>query len=111
MDIEIPVKADSYHKSLLMIMNIPFNLNLRPLEIDMLACMLKHDMKIIDVYSREKIRKDLDKDKYVTNNYIVRLREKNILVTKPADKNLYLNPKIIEMVKDPNMNFKLHIVN
>jgi len=81
------------------------------MEIDIVACMLNHNMEIIDIYSRETIRKELDKDKFTTNNYISKLRDKGILITKPADKNLYVNPNIIEMVKDPKFTFELELID
>jgi len=105
----IPVKSKDYHKAVLMIMN--FSLNLSPMEIDIVSCVLNHNMEIIDSYSRDTIRKELDKDKFTTNNYIARLREKNIFITKPADKNLYVNPNIIEMVKDPKISFELELID
>lgn len=80
------------------------------MEMDILACILNHNMEIIDVYSREIIRKELDKDKFNTNNYIVRLRNKKILITKPADKKLYVNPDIIEAVKDKKFSIEFELV-
>lgn len=109
MDIEIPVEPKAYHKAILMIINTPLNLNLSKFEIDILACILNHNMETINADSRKTIANELNKDNFNINNYIVRLRDKGILITKPADKNLYVNPKVIDLVRDNNIGFRLKI--
>jgi hypothetical protein len=111
MDFEIPVEPKAYHKALLMIINIPLNLNLSPMEIDILSCMLNHNMETIDHLSRKIIADELKRSNFNINNYIISLRDKNMLITKAKDKNLYVNPKIIDLVKDSNIGFKLKINN
>lgn len=107
MDYKIPVNNESYHKAILMALN--FSLNLSKMEIDMVATLLNYNKLIVDTESREILRKALDKDKYIINNYIQRLRNKNILVIRPADKNLYLNPSLIEIVKERKVSFEFEI--
>ncbi len=109
MTLSIPVKTNLYYKAILLILN--FKLNLSPMEIDIVACILNHDIKIVDIYTREIIRKELDKDKFNTNNYISRLRDKGILITKPLDKKLYVAPEIYELVKDRKLNFEFELIN
>lgn len=107
MEYNIPVKNDQYHKAMLMILN--FKLGLSNMEIDMVSTLLNNNITVIDTEAREIIRKTLDKDKYITNNYIQRLRNKNIFVVKPADKNLYLNPDLIDIIKEGEVSFKFKI--
>lgn len=107
MEYKIPVNIKNYHKAILMILN--FNLNLSKMELDIVACILNHNMESVDLYSRETIRKELNKDKFIINNYIARLKTKKILIVKPADKKLYVNPNIIEIAKDRKLTFEFII--
>jgi len=103
MIIPIPVKKNSYYKGALSILN--FSLGLTELEIDIVATLLHNKIYIIDSNARDLLRKVLNKDKYNTNNYIAKLKSKKILGTKPNDKNLYLDPGIIEATKDSKITF------
>ena len=109
MEYRIPVKNKNYHKAVLMILN--FNLNLSNLEIDILATLLNYNISIVDINARDIIRKEINKDKFNTNNYINRLKNKGILVVKPADKNLYINPTILDIVKNKRISFQFDIIN
>lgn len=106
----IPVKQQDLIKAILMILNTPYNFNLSNMEIDIVSCMLNHNMQIIDLANREIIRMELDKDKFNLNNYIVRLRDKGMVIVKPADKNLYVNPNLYDLIKDNKISFELQVV-
>lgn len=99
----IPIKKDQFHKGILTILN--FSLGLTELEIDIVATLLKNNITIIDSDARDLIRKVLNKDKFNTNNYILKLKKKRILGSKPNDKNLYLDPGLIEAVRDNKITF------
>lgn len=103
MVIPIPVKKDNYYKGALTILN--FSLGLTELEIDIVATLLHNRIYVIDSDARDTIRKVLNKDKFNTNNYIAKLKSKKILGSKPNDKNLYLDPGIIEATKDNKIIF------
>ena len=107
MNYPININKESYHKAMLMILN--FKLNLSNMEIDMLSTLLKNGITIIDTDARDLIRKVLNKDKFITNNYIKRLRNKHVLLSKDNDKKLYINPSILEIVKDREVSFKFEI--
>lgn len=109
MEHKISIKSNSYVKAMVMLHN--FKLKLSPMETDILSCMLNHNMKTIDSYSRETIRLELNKDKFSTNNYIVRLRDKGILITKPADKALYVNPSMYDLIKDKKVSFEFELLD
>lgn len=91
-------------------LNTPLNLKLSNMELDFLAVILNHNLTIIDSKARKIIMEELDKDKFNVNNYIVRLRDKGALIVRPADKNLYVNPNIIEIVKDKKVTFEFDLV-
>lgn len=107
MEYVIPIKNKDYHKGMLMILN--FNLNLSPMELDIVATLLNNNIEIVDIGAREIIRKTLNKDKFSTNNYISRLKNKNIFIVKPVDKRLYLNPTIIDIVRGKKVSFEFKI--
>lgn len=111
MELEIPVNNSNYNKAMLMLINIPFNLNLSKMEIDMVACMLDNKTEIITNQFRRILRDELIKDNYTINNYIARLRDKGILITKPADKNLYVNPRIVSLSSSINEGLTIKIVS
>jgi predicted transcriptional regulator len=107
MEYKIPVENKDYHKGILMILN--FNLNLSELEMDIVSTLLNNNIEVVDTTAREIIRKELNKSKFNTNNYITRLTDKGILVVKPGDKKLYLNPSLVEIVKDKRVSFEFEI--
>ena len=104
MDYRIPINNKDYHKAILTVLN--FNLHLSKQELDIVSTLLNHNVLIVDRQVRDTLRKDLDISKFNTNNYISTLRKKGILVTKPADKKLYLNSGIIDIVKDKKVSFE-----
>lgn len=108
MEYKIPVTSKSYYKAILTILN--FSLNMSKLELDIIAVLLYHNMLEINADSREVIRKELDKDKFITNNYIKSLKAKGILLIKDNDpKKAYINPEIINIVREPKLTFEFII--
>lgn len=103
----ITVKTQDYHKAMLMILN--FTLNLSNMEMDMLSIWLNHGITVVDTNARDLVRKILDKDKFITNNYIKRLKNKGILIIKPADKQLYINTGILDVMKDKKVSFEFRV--
>ena len=101
MKYNIKVTKDNVYKIILNIIN--FSLKLTPLELDILQIILENNINIIDTNARELIRKVLNKDKFITNNYIIKLKNKNILLAD--SKKLYLNPGINDIVKSKSITF------
>lgn len=109
MEHRIPVTKESIYKAILMLANVPFNLNLSKLEIDIVSTWLEHKMYTIDISARDLIRKVLDKDKFNTNNYIRRLKSKGIIIQADDSKKLYLNPRLASIVNTDTITFKFDI--
>lgn len=108
MEYKIPVTNKSYYKAILTVLN--FSLKISKLELDILAILLYHNMLEINADSREIIRKELDKDKFITNNYIKSLKLKNIILTDLNNpKRAYVNPEIVRIVKEPKLSFEFII--
>lgn len=108
MEYPITVNRDSYHKAMLMVLN--FNLNLSNMELDMLSTLLKNDIKVVDTDARDLIRKVLNKDKFITNNYIKRLRNKGVFILNNTDKKLYINPSLLEICDDKKVSFEFNVI-
>ena len=101
---------DIYYKALLITYNAVGKMGLSKLEIDILSTMLKNGLKTVNTDTREIIRKELDKGKYVVNNYIIGLKEKGIFVEQENTKALIINPNIINSVKDNQVTFKFELI-
>lgn len=89
--------------------SLSFIFNLSDLELDILVAMLNNNYTVINIDSREMIRKVLNKDKYLTNNYIKRLRDKQVLLDKMGSKMFYINPIILDILKEGEVVFKFKI--
>ncbi len=108
MEYNIPVNKKDYYKAILMVLN--FNLNLSSLELDILCTMLNNNMLEVNIDSREHIRKVLNKDKFMTNNYIKRLRNKGMLLDHPElNRVYYINPIILNIIKDRKVSFEFKL--
>lgn len=105
---EYPIKVNSrqLYKAILTILN--FKLNLTNLEIDVVSTLMNYGIVNIDTTSRDIIRKELNISKYSTNNYIIQLKSKSIILSN-QDGKLYLNPSMYELVKDKEISFKFEV--
>lgn len=99
-----------YYKALLITYNAVGKMGLSKLEIDILSTMLEHGLKTVNTDTREILRKQLDKGKYVINNYIIGLKEKSILIEQSEGKSLVINPNIVNSIKDNEVSFKFELV-
>ena len=101
---KIPVNKDNIYYGILTVAN--FALKLTDIEIQILSILLKEKIETIDVKVRETLRKVMNKDKYIINNYIKRLKEKGMLLQETKPKKLYINPNIKELTKSDVITFK-----
>lgn len=99
----IPVNNYSIYKAILTLIN--FNLKLSGFEIDIVATLLKYGFYKVTGEARDILRKALDKDQFNINNYIKRLKSKNILV-EDDNEDLNINPSLIEIVQSKEIRFK-----
>ena len=101
MEFKIPVTQESLCKAVLTILN--FKLGLSEKEVEVLAVMLNNKITVVDSSARLLIRKVLDRDKFSTNNYIKRLKDKKILIQN--GKTLSINPSIIALTSETTLTF------
>ncbi len=109
MEYNLQVTKNTHNKVILSILN--FNFKLSDLETDMVASMLKYNITVINKESRLKIGRDVSSERSLINNYILRLKDKGILVTKAQDKKLYVNPSLLALRNSPNLSFKFTVSN
>lgn len=104
------VDKSKYYKALLITYNAVGKMGLSKLEINILSTMLENGLKTLNGDTREIIRKELDKGKYVINNYIIALKEKGIFIEQQGSKSLVINPNIINSVKDNEVTFRFELI-
>ena len=109
MEFKIPVNKDNIHKAILTVVN--FNLGLSELELDILATLLKNNLYLVDSKAREVVRKVLNKDKFQTNNYLLRLKKKGVIVQAGDNKKWYLNPNLKGLINTDSITFKFDATN
>lgn len=103
MKYRIPIKKDNFHKASLMIFN-QLGLNLTELELNLLSTMLSNGFFIITKEVRVKLRELLKVDTFTLNNYVKRLKDKNIIVKE--NNELKINENLKEKVNDK----EIHII-
>jgi len=82
-------------------------LDLSSFELDILLTMLESNRLEVNTDTREHIRKVLNKNKAVTNNYIKRLRTKGIFVNKEGYNMVYLfNPLILQVLQEGKLTYQ-----
>ena len=101
MEYKIPVTKDNICKAIITVLN--FKLGLSPIEVDILSIMLNNKITIVDTHARGIIRTVLDRDKYSTNNYIKRLKDKKIILQD--GRKLFINPTIIALCAEKIISF------
>lgn len=105
----IKVTKDSLYKAILMLFN--FKLKLTTLEIDILSELLKNDINIVDTETRALLRKNLKMSKFTCNNYIINLKNKNMLVSGITKDDLIINPYVVDVVKHKEQHFNFDTID
>jgi hypothetical protein len=110
MEYKLKVNDKGYYKGMLRLFSLNPNYALSDLEIDILTTMLCNKLTVVNADSKEVIRKVLDKDKFIVNNYIKRLRDKGILIGVPNSKHSQIVPSLLDYVKEGKVSFEFEIV-
>lgn len=105
-----PVKGvyltkENYYRAVLGIFN--YFSGLTSFEMDIIVTMLVNNQLTIDRPTRKLLRDKLNKDKFNLNNYIKRLKIKNVLID--VEDKTVLNPSILEAIKDKEINIKFNV--
>ena len=105
MEYPIMVTKDNYKKTILKFMDLRFNLTKS--EFNVLVELVELNPDIITSDVRIHLRNLLGKSEHNMNNYIMKLKENNIIME--IEEGLIINPNIIRMVKDEEVVIKFNI--
>lgn len=103
LNINIPSK--NITRSILELLN-PYLGYLTPVELSLVDLIISNNISKIDSTTRAKIRGLSNLDKYTFNNYIKKLKDKQVLLLK--DNILLMNPKIVGMTKSKSINVSFY---
>ena len=101
----IPVKEDKYFETMLHVLS--GMVKMTDFEIEILVNMFSNEIKVLDSDTRTKIRIDLDKSEFNFNNYIRKMKGKNILVS--TTDGLIINPSIVAAIEDKTITIKIDV--
>jgi hypothetical protein len=101
----IPVKEDKYFETMLHVLS--GMVKMTDFEIEILVNMFSNEIKVLDSDTRTKIRIDLDKSEFNFNNYIRKMKGKNILVS--TKDGLIINPSIVAAIEDKTITIKIDV--
>ena len=107
MKYNIPTQKDSYPLALIKGLNC--FLNLTEFELAIVSNMLKYEMATLTVANRKKLREVIGKGEYTTNNYIKKLKDKKVLVSKEG--KLGLNESILTPYRDREIVLKFNLAD
>lgn len=101
----IKISKDKYYKAALTIVNS--FLGLTTYELNIVVNMLKYDIKTLTTESRIKLRELTKSNVHSFNNYIKRLKDKEVLIE--TSYGLAVNPNIVNSIADQEINIKFEI--
>lgn len=105
MEYPIRVSRDVYKRTILKFMDLRFNLTKS--EFNVLAELVELNPDVISTEVRLYLRNLLNKSEHNMNNYIMKLKDKNIILE--IEEGLIINPNIIRMVNDEEVVVKFNI--
>lgn len=105
MTYNIKIRKEEYVLTALKIVNCIYKLS--ELELKILVQIINNRYSVLDRSTRSSIRELLNTDKYTFNNYIAKLKNKQILI--PKDKHLTINPVIIKLLSDRKFEFNFEL--
>lgn len=105
MDYNIPIDKKKYNRAVLKTVNC--FLDMTEAELDIISIMLDNEVKVLDTDSRNLIRTITGKSIASSNNYIKRLKDKQVL-TKTHE-GLVISESIMRPVIDGEVNIKFNV--
>lgn len=105
MNKEIKISKDKYYKAILSVINC--FLNLTDYELELVVNMLNHNIKTLTTETRAQLRTLTKSNVHSFNNYIKRLKDKEVLIE--TSYGLGLNPNITNSIADKEVNIKFKI--
>ena len=101
----IPVSQDKYYETMLHVLS--GMVKMTDLEIKILVNMFTNNIKVLNSDSRHKVRIALDKSEFNFNNYIRKMKGKNILIN--TQHGLSVNPSIVSAIDDKAITINFNV--
>lgn len=102
----IKISKDKYYKAALTIVNS--FLNLTDYELEIIVEMLKNNIKTLTTETRLQLRELTSSNVHSFNNYIKRLKDKEVLID--TSYGLAINPNIVNSIEDKEISIKFEIL-
>ncbi len=105
MEYNIPIKKEAYYLSMLKAVN--WSLKLSKFQMEIICIILEDENKILTTDLRKLIRDITGKGIATTNNYIKKLKDRQILLE--SDEGLVLNQMILSLINDKEVTIRFNI--
>lgn len=106
MEKEISTTDRKYYKQMLKLINC--FLNLTDLEIELIANMFLYNITVLDKTTRNQLRQLLNKSEFSFNNYIKKLKDKNVLIQKQH--GVIMSQSLIDIIESKEVNIKFNVL-
>lgn len=107
MNHNIKISKERYTLAMVKVLNC--FLNLTDYEMDIIVKMIDNDIRVLTSESRKRVRALTGgKSVQTTNNYIKRLLDKRVLVSKD-DEGVVINDNIMQTIEDGEFNVKFNV--
>lgn len=107
MEYKIPVKEENLCLAVIKALN--FSLRLTDKEQEVLAYLIKNNIKIIDYDSRRKLSLDFNKDYFYITNLLKRLYDKKVLIKTKYGKTVH--PNLINSLTSKEITIRFDVQN
>ena len=102
----IPVKKENYYKAVFMTMS-PYLGGLTDYETNLLSEMMNLKIDRLSTENRRRLLNKLNTDTYTLNNYIKKLKDKQVLTG--VTRELFINPNITNNINDKTITIKFNV--
>lgn len=106
MERKIKISKDKYYKAMIKVINC--FLNLTEYEVELISNMFVYNIKVLDKNTRLVLRQALGTSEQSFNNYVKRLKDKNVLID--TSHGLGLNPTIQNAVSDKKVIIEFDVL-
>jgi len=101
----IPVPQEKYYETMLHVLS--GMVKMTDLEIKILVNMFTNNIKVLDSDTRHSVRLALDKSEFNFNNYVRKMKGKNILID--TSYGLGINPSIVNAITDKTITINFNV--
>jgi len=106
MNYNIPIAEEGYNKAILTVINCFLMLTKK--EIEIISIVLDNSITNLDTKARVLIREKSGLSVGTLNNYVKRLKDKNVLIQK--QNSLVIHDNIIQAIEDKEVSVKFEVL-